>query len=71
MNDKQVNRDNKAITNKKICSKVQATALRPRLHHREGFHYPLLDSPQGAYNKELQSLGVHNSPTQSSTPEAA
>jgi len=46
MNDKQVNRDNKAITNKKIYSEVRATALRPRLHHRKGFHYPLLDSPQ-------------------------
>ena len=46
MNDKQVNRDNKLIANKKVCSEVRATALRPRLHHREGFHYPLLDLPQ-------------------------
>ena len=46
MNNKQVNRDNKVIANKKICSEVRATALRPRLHHREGFHNPLLDPPQ-------------------------
>ena len=46
MNDKKVNRDNKAIANKKICSEVRAIALRPRIHHREGFHYPLLDHPQ-------------------------
>jgi len=43
MNDKEVNRDNKAITKKKSCSEVWATALRPCLHHCEGFHYPLLD----------------------------
>ena len=46
MNDKQVNKDNKAIANKKIYSEVRATALRPCLHHREGFYYPLLDPPQ-------------------------
>jgi len=46
MNDKQVNRDNKSIANKEISFEVQATALRPRLHHHEGFHYPLLDPPQ-------------------------
>ena len=28
---------------KEICSEVRATALRPRLHHYEGFHYPLRD----------------------------
>jgi len=46
MNEKQVNRDNKAIANIKICFKVRATALRLRLHHREGFHYSLLRLPQ-------------------------
>ena len=46
MNDKQVNSDNEAIVNKKTCSEVRVTALHPRFHHREVFHYPLLDSPQ-------------------------
>ena len=46
MNEKQINRDNKAIANRVICFEVRATALRPRLHHRKGFHYPLLDPPQ-------------------------
>jgi len=26
---------------KRIRSEVQATALHPRVHHYEGFHYPL------------------------------
>ena len=43
MNKKQISRDKKAITNKKIYFEVRATALRPRLHHREGFLNPLLD----------------------------
>jgi len=45
MNKKQKSRDRKAITNKKICFKAQATALHPRLHHRERFLNPLLDLP--------------------------
>ena len=31
---------------KKVYFKVRATALRPRLHYYEGFHYPLRDRPQ-------------------------
>ena len=65
MNDEQIKRDNKAIANKKICFKVRATALRPRLHYYEGFHYPLTDISQRDLIKELQlgihKIGVHNS----------
>jgi len=46
MNDKQVNRDNETIANKKIYFEVRATALRPCLHHHEEFRYPLLSLPQ-------------------------
>jgi len=38
MNENKVDkRDKKLIANKDICFDVRATALRPRLHHREGF----------------------------------
>jgi len=38
MNEYKVDkRDKKSITNKEICFEVRATALRPCLHHREGF----------------------------------
>ena len=31
---------------KRIYSEIRATALRPRLHHYEGFHYPLKELSQ-------------------------
>jgi len=62
------NRDNKAITNKKDlfqgsshCYTSQPLPLwRISLSTNES-------SSKGPYNKELQPLGIHNSPTQSST----
>jgi len=71
MNDKQVNRDNKAIINKKICSEVRVTALRPCLTPWRISLSIIGSSTKGPYNKELQPLRIHNSPTQSSTPEVA
>ena len=39
------NRDQDTSNRKRkgICSEIRATALRPRFHHYEGFHYPLRD----------------------------
>ena len=56
MQDKQFHKYKKIKSNreqdtikrkhKKIRSEVRATALRPRLHHCEGFHYPQKNLPQ-------------------------
>ena len=72
MNKKQIIRDKKAIANKKICFEVRATAIRPRLHHREGFPQSTIgSSTKGPYTKELQPLEVHNFLRHFSNPETA
>ena len=55
MNDEQVNEIETIRQSqiRKICFEVRATALRPLLHHREGFHYPLLDPPQRDLQQEI------------------
>jgi len=59
-----------------ICSEVQATALRPRLHHYEGFHYPLKGFPQidfttRNYNLVYTRLEYTTPLTQPSSQEVA
>jgi len=48
MNNKQVNEIEtiRQLQTGKICFEVRVTALRPHLHHSEGFHYPWMDFPQ-------------------------
>ena len=49
---------------KKICSEVQAITLHPRLHHYEGFHYPLRDLPQRDLHKEITIWSTQDRSTQ-------
>jgi len=56
---------------KEICFEVQATALCPRLHHYEGFHYPLRDLPQKDYNLVYTRPEYTTPPIQPSTQEVA
>ena len=41
---------------KKVCSEIRATALRPRLHYYEEFHYPLRDLPQSDLTQRNYNL---------------
>ena len=70
MNDKEVNRDNKVIANKKICSEVREPLYIPAFTTLRISLSTIGSSIKGPYNKELQPLKVHNSPIQSSTLEA-
>jgi len=59
---------------KEICFEVRATALRPRLHHYEGFHYHIRDLSQRNltqrnYNLVYTRSGYTTPPTQPSTQE--
>ena len=59
-----------------ICSEFRATALRPCLHHYEGFHYPLRDLSQRDltqrnYNSVCTRSEYITPPTQPSTQEVA
>ena len=61
---------------KGICSEVRATALCPRLHRYEGFHYRLRDLSerdltQRNYNLVYTRSEYTTPPTQSSTQEVA
>ena len=61
---------------KGIYSEVRATTLRPRLHHYEGFHYPIRDLPQKDLTQRNYNLVYIRSeytisPTQPSTQEVA
>ena len=61
---------------KEIYSEARVTALRPRLHHYEGFHYPLRDLPprdltQRDYNLVYTRPKYTTSPTQPSTQDVA
>ena len=72
------NREQDTINRKHkgICSEVRATVLRPRLHHFEGFHYPLKDLPQRDLPQRNYKLVYTRSeyttpPTQPSIQEVA
>jgi len=68
--------DTRNHKHKEICSEVQASALRPRLHHYEGFHHPPRDLPQKDLTQRNYNLVYTKSeyttpPTQPSTQEVA
>jgi len=68
--------DTRNRKHKGICSEVRATALRPRMHHYEGFHYHLRDLPQKDLTQRNYNLVYTRSeyttpPTQLSTQEVA
>ena len=52
---------------KEIYSEVRATALRPHLHHYEGFNYPLRDLPQRDFTQRNYNL-VYTRPEYTTPP---
>jgi len=73
---KKVESKTQAITNTKEFVPRFEPLLRPRLHHYEGFHYPLRDLPQRDltqrnYDLVYTRLEYTTPPTQPSTQEVA